>query len=141
MNHSDEKLDLAHLRRLVDAATPGEWVVGPYAGHVCVGKPLRLVAGCNGYSSNMRDTTTENHANATYISAFSPPTTRALLDLVEELAGALEDEAARLAKMECPTCRQKEDGIREATRHQSCKRFAAAARRLRTALEGLESQT
>lgn len=74
---STDNLDLAGLRRIAEAATPGPW------GRGFDGEVMRLDA----YDREMDEhvTSPDAEADANHIAAFDPPTVLALLDRIKEL--------------------------------------------------------
>lgn len=79
-------IDLTHLRKVVEAATPGPWS-GDTAGH---GEPWEVFAhDGSDYELFVADCGT-GMSNAAYIATFDPPTVRALLDRIERAEAALE---------------------------------------------------
>jgi predicted nucleic acid-binding Zn-ribbon protein len=93
-------LDLAELRRIAEAATPGEWTAryeraGKYGGgddwHIDAAPPLGCV------SCGLSDFTGE--ADARHIATFNPATVLALLDRIAELEARRDELLALVARI------------------------------------------
>lgn len=80
-----QELDLARLRKVAEAATPGPWEVYDRG----IGYEVHDANGCE-LNGGMRETFTE--ADANHIATFDPPTVLALLSRLE----AAEQELARI---------------------------------------------
>ena len=84
--------DYVELRRLAEAATPGEWPIGiPVTVHEYVSRWIGIPHSQGAYHVELRDN------DAAYIAAMHPQTTLALLDrlaraeaIIQELHGKLE---------------------------------------------------
>ena len=89
-------VDPTELRRLTEAATPGPWET--FAGDSVKSADVYDIAMCDEASTVYGADGLTRHqcdANAAYIAAMHPETTRALLDRLAEL----EDKIARMDEM------------------------------------------
>ena len=94
-------IDLKELRELAEKATPGPWAISEHPDGACLyidGRDTKFGYVAVAYNGNKvgRNEVNDYVQNAAFIAANNPAATVALLDLIDELAGALQQSKARV---------------------------------------------
>ena len=86
-NIAAQEIDLAKLRELCDAATPGPWAISKYCSVM-------------DQNNNVIVSSDASHEDRAYFAAIDPTTIRALLDRLERAEQDRDDAAPRIAELE-----------------------------------------
>ena len=87
--------ELARLREVAEAATPGPWTDVPMGSEGSI-----VTAGGNTHRTALKPATCREFSDATHIATFDPPTALALLDEVERLTNTEKAQGVTIRELE-----------------------------------------